>query len=319
MATSGTATFTRTRNQVIEAAARKVRAIRAGQTMGPQMLADFAEALNVMVKHWQGRGLHVWTVAEATLFPQVGQTQYALAASGADHATLSYVATELAVAGTSGATSITVDDDDGVADNDHIGIVLDDGTLFWTTVNGTPASNVITLDNALTGAASAGNAVYAYTSKIVRPLKIVDARRYTVASARETPLAAMMARLDYRALPNKSQLGTVTQAFYDPALSTGKLSLWLTPSTVGDLINFTWWRPIEDFNAAGDNPDLPTEWMQALIFNLALVMAPEFSVAQEDLAGPFGIGTLAAQYLEEVSGFDREAEPVQFGLDMTGY
>lgn len=316
MATSGTATFTRTRDQIIADAARKVRAIRAGETMGARMLQDFAAALNAMVKAWQGRGLHVWTRAEATLFPQVGQTRYALAATGADHCAQTYVAAELAAAAAVGATSITLDDDDGVADNDHIGIVLDDGTLFWSTVNGTPASNVVTLDDALTGAAASGNAVYAYTSRITRPLRVVEARRYTVASARDVQLADPLSLLDYRALPNKTQSGTVSQVCYDPGLNSGSLYLWLTPASVADLIKFTWWRPIEDFNAAGDNPDLPTEWIRALTFNLAVDMAPEFSVPRDVMEGQFGVGTLAREYLEEVSGFDREAESTQFGMDM---
>lgn len=317
MTTSGTAAFTRTRNQIIEDAARKIRAIRAGETMNPRMLGDFAAALNAMVKAWQARDLHVWTRAEATLFPQVGQTRYALAATGADHAAQSYVTAALASAAAAGATSLTVDDDDGILDNDHIGIVLDDGTIQWSTVNGTPASNVVAIDDALTGAAASGNAVYAYTAKIVRPLRVVEARRYVTASDREVSLAEPMALLDYRMLPNKNQRGTVSQVCYDPSLTTGYLYLWLTPSAVSDLIRFTWWRPIEDFNAAGDNPDLPTEWIRAITFNLALDMSSEFSVPRDMLEGPYGVGTLADKYLDEVSGFDREAEPVQFGIDMS--
>jgi hypothetical protein len=139
MATSGTSSFTRARDQICHTAGRKIGAIRAGETMSNSMLTDFVEGLNLLVKHWQGKGLHVWTVTEATLFPQVAQVRYALALTGADHATRSFVATTAAVAASAAATTITVDDDDGILDNDHIGITLTDGTLFWTTVNGTPA------------------------------------------------------------------------------------------------------------------------------------------------------------------------------------
>ena len=318
MATSGTSTFTRTRDQIITDAARKIRAIRAGEVMGARMLQDFAAGLNSMVKAWQARGLHVWTRAEATLFPQVGQTRYALAATGADHCTLSYVATTLSAAEASGQTALSVTDDAGIANADHIGIVLDNGNLFWSTVSGTPASDVVTISNALTSAAASGNAVYAYTSRIVRPLRVVEARRYNVSSGRDTQLVDPMALLDYRRLPNKTQSGTVTQVCYDPSLTTGYLYLWLTPANLNDLIKFTWWRPIEDFNAAGDNADLPQEWIRAITFNLAVDMSPEFSVPRDVMEGQFGVGTLAREYLEEVSGFDREAEPTYFGVDMTG-
>lgn len=316
MATSGTSAFTRTRNEIVHASARKVEAISQGEVLRGRELNEFNEGLNGLVKHLQGSGIHVWTTSEATLFPQVGQARYALSSSSTDHATMSYVAAELAVAGASGATSITLDDDDGIANGDHIGIVLDTGSLYWTTVNGTPSGNVVTLTAGLTGSAAAGNAVYAYTTKIVRPLKIVDARKYTPASGIESPTITMISRQEYQGLPNKAQRGSLVQAFYDPQLTTGYLNLSLVPSTVNELVNFTWHRPFDVFAAAGDTADFPDEWFQALVFNLAVVMAPEYSVPDAKMSGPYGIGTLAKQYLDEMSGFDREAEPVQFGIEM---
>lgn len=312
MATSGTSSFTRTRDQICHTAGRKIGAIRAGETMSNNMLTDFVESLNVMVKHWQGKGLHVWTTTEATLFPQVSQVRYALALTGADHATQSYVATATSIAAIAAATTITVDDDDGILDNDHLGITLTDGTLFWTTVNGTPALNVVTFDDALTGAVAVDAAVYAYTTKIVRPLKIVGARTYSPATAQEVPLD-VMSRMDYLALPNKTATGAINQVFYDPQLTTGYLYLWLAQTSVRDLLKFTWWRPIEDFNAAGDNADLPQEWLQALIFNLAVVMAPEFGVPTERLAAT---KALADEYLSDMEGFDRDGDSIQFGVDL---
>jgi hypothetical protein len=312
MATSGTSSFTRARDQICHTAGRKIGAIRAGETMSNSMLTDFVEGLNLLVKHWQGKGLHVWTVTEATLFPQVAQVRYALALTGADHATRSFVATTAAVAAIAAATTITVDDDDGILDNDHLGITLTDGTLFWTTVNGTPAANVVTFDDALTGAVTADAAVYAYTTKIVRPLKIVEARSYDPTTYQEISLS-VMSRMDYLALPNKTAIGAVNQVFYDPQLTTGYLYLWLAQTSVRDLVKFTWWRPIEDFNAAGDNADLPQEWLQTLIFNLAVVMAPEFGVPTERLAAT---KALADEFLSDMQGFDRDGESIQFGVEM---
>lgn len=312
MTTSGTSSFTRTRDQICHAAARKIGAVRAGETMSYDMLNDFVEGLNILTKHFQGQGLHVWTTTEATLFPQVDQVRYALALTGADHATQSYVATTAPSGGISGHTTITVTSSTGISSADHIGIKLTDGTLFWTTVSGAPVANVVTLANALTDDVDDDAAVYAYTTKIVRPLKIVDARSYTPSTAIEVPLS-VISRLDYQALPNKTSTGAINQVFYDPQLTTGYLYLWLAQSSVDDLVKFTWWRPIEDFNAAGDNADLPQEWLQALIFNLAVVMAPEFGVLTERIAG---IKALADEYLDQMKGFDRDGDYLMFGVDM---
>jgi len=70
------------------------------------------------------------------------------------------LSTALTVAGASGHTSVTVGSISGVADGDDIGVVLDDKTIHWTTVNGAPSGSAIPLSAALTGAAAVANAVY---------------------------------------------------------------------------------------------------------------------------------------------------------------
>ena len=316
MTTSGSSDFSLTRNQVIARAGRLIGAIKAGETMGSGEITDFAEALNAMVKAWQAKSnMKVWTVTEATLFPQVEQSQYALSLSSTDHATQSYAATDLTADAVSGATSISVSAIAGMASGDHIGVVVNDGSLYWTTVNGAPSGTTVTLTAGLSEAANAGAAVFTYTTKIVRPLKIVDVRRSNISSAIETPLSPPLARLDYQHLPNKSQTGTINQCFYDPQLATGYLYLWQPPSAVTDLVKFTWHRPLMDFDAAGDTPDMPQEWYQALAYNLAVVMAPEYDIPGDKLGM---LAQMAMTFLDDVAGFDREAESIAFGVDMNG-
>lgn len=316
MATSGSTDFSATRTDLIRQAALKLHAIDINETMSSQMVSDFSFALNAMVKRWSAKGVHVWTTREATLFPQPAQIKYALATSSTDHCTESYVATTLSAAEAAGQTALSVTDDDGISNADYIGIVLDAGSIHWSTVSGAPAGDVVTIADALPTAAAAAQPVFAYTTKIVRPLRIVDARRYNIAGARETPIAPMMARLDYQSLPNKTQAGIVNQCFYDPQLATGYLYLWQAPpTTITDLLKFTWHRPIEDFDAAGDNPDLPQEWIDTLIYNLAVAKAVDFDVPTERFAMVKG---LADEFLDDVTGFDREAESIYFQPDFSG-
>jgi hypothetical protein len=171
------------------------------------------------------------------------------------------------------------------------------------------------MNAALTDVASAGFYVITYTRKITRPLKVTAARRYDIISRVETPII-VAARLDYRALPNKYQTGPdINQVFYDPQLVRGVMSLWNAPVAFDTLINFTFWRPIEDFNAAGDNPDLPQEWIDTLQFNLALVMAPQYSVPTEKYQQ---IKEIALAFLDDMKGADREAESIFFGVETRG-
>ena len=310
MATSASTNFNLNRTQILRAAALKIHAIDGNETMSADMESDFNIALNAMVKRWNAKGIRVWTVREATLFPAVSQVKYALASGGADHATETYYATTLSAAEAASQTTLSVTSSTNMTVADNIGIVLDNGTLFWTTIS-SKTSTTVTVASAITSAAASGNAVFNYTTKLVRPLKIVDVRRYNIAGATDTPIS-LTARLDYQTLPNKAATGSINQIFYDPQLSTGYLYLWQAPSTIKDLLKFTWHKPIEDFDAAGDNPDLPQEWIDTLIFNLAVVMAPEYDVGTEKFNQ---VRSLAAEFLDDVSGFDREAESIFFQPD----
>lgn len=312
MATSGSSDFNSTCSEIIKDAARKVRALRGGQTaLAAGVMLDWRRALNQMVKTWQAEGLHVWTVSEATLFPQAEQVSYGAGASATDHITQTFVQTEISADEASGQTVISVDSVTGISANDHIGIVVDDGTIHWSTVSGTP-STTVTIADALDDSASSGNAVFAYTSRIVRPLRIVDARRHNIDSADDTPIE-VVARLDYQALSRKTETGTISQLFYDRQLGAGSVKLWQPPDTVEDIVKFTWWRPIEDFDAAGNNPDLPQEWIGCLMWNLALWMAPEYPVSTELFAI---IKQMADDTKATMMGFDREEESVRFGVNM---
>lgn len=321
MATSGVSTFNFTRDQIINSAARKVGAIAAGETLGSGAISDFSDQLNMMVKGWDASGLHIWTEEEATLFLQPNQIQYTVGGSTTDNAALtSFTATTLTSAAAANATTVSVAASGSpFANAAFVGVVLNSGSIFWATEVGNPVGGVVTLNAGLSGAAAAGNAVYVYTTQITRPLRIVGARRYVFNGALETPMI-LMSRLDYRNLPNKTSPGTATQLFYDPrggANNQGQIFLWPAPSDVSSAIKFTWWRMIQDFNSPANNPDLPNEWLNALVWNLAYQMAPEYDVPEARFNR---LEKLAAGSLDLVMGWDREAEAYFFGFntDQTG-
>jgi len=315
MTTSGTSAFTATRNQIISGALRKIVAIGSGLPIQGEMLSDASFALNGMVKHWEGQGIHVWTNSTARLFIQPGQRQYALGGTSTDHCATTFVSVLTTASAAAAAASIVVESITGIAASDHIGITLDDGTIQWTTVNGAPAGSTVSLSAALTDSVALGNQVWTYTSDIVQPLKIVQAQRFNADAETDTPMM-MLGRTDYFDLPNKDQLGTITNFYYDRQLTTGQLYLWSAPQDVVDgHVNFQWHRPIMDFNTAADTSDLPQEWIQTLQFNLAVIMAPEFDVPD----GKFRqIKSLADQYLSDMIGFDREEGSIFVQPDYSG-
>jgi len=313
MAVSTDVTFNYNRNQIIKAAARKVGAFQAGETPDAQTVQDFSDALNIMVKHWNAIGIHVWTETEATLFLQPGQYSYEVGPNSTDHATEEYSSTTLASDYTAGGLTITVDDDTGIANGDYIGVVLDDGTIGWSTVNGTPVANVVTISAALSDGATTASNVYFYTTNISKPLRIPFGRRYFISSAIATPMTPL-SRHDYYDLPNKANTGTITQYFYDPKRANGIIKLWPAPTDAESTFNFTWYKSIANFDSAATDPDFPQEWTNALIFNLAYYMAPEYGVPADQYAI---IKDMAMTTLDDMKGWDREPESTYLGVDFT--
>jgi hypothetical protein len=316
MTTSGTSTFNYNRDQIIRAALRKIGAIQAGEIPGAQLTQDCADQLNSMVKYWQASGIHIWTETEAILYTQVGQAQYPLGINTPSQASTIDSVTSLTANAAAGASSIQVLSNFNVSNGIGIGIVLDSGAVFWTTV-ASFVSTTITLTSPLTDSSTSGNLVYIVSPNIVRPLRIPTARRWNTLSQIETPLIPL-SKNDYDALPNKNLTGTVTQWYYNPqggANNYGVMYLWPTPAdVVNNNIKFMFYRPIQDFNTAGNTPDLPQEWINTLIWNLAYYMAPEFGCPAEVFAM---VKSMAVETLEDCKGWDKEPEPTYFGVDFS--
>lgn len=264
--------------------------------------------LEMMVKAWGAEGIGLWKLTEAALFLEYEQYKYTIGPSG-DHCTDSWVKTEIATAASSGDSSITVDSDTGISDGDYIGIELDDDTLQWTTVNGAPAANVITLTDSLTDDVAIDNHVYTYTNKLQKPLRITEARIRIESEddnddCSETFLD-IKHRNQYMAISDKEATGTADLIYYDSKLNYGNLNIYPACDDVQNYLKFTARIPIMDFDEMANSPDLPQEWMLALSWNLAILIAPKFG---KTLMPEFMSQALA--FKRSVALFDRERYPI---------
>jgi hypothetical protein len=217
-------------------------------------------------------GSKLWAMKQATLFLTAGTANYLLGATGT-HCTNDYVQTTLSTAEALGSTSLGLTAFAGMAASDNIGIVLDDGTIHWTTISGAPGATT-TIAVGLASAAAAGNVVFTYTTKINRPQRIDTEAAYWRSSATQDTPVKLISRAEYAQLSNKTTRGKIVQAFYDPQLINGNLYLWPTPDSASDVLRFWYERILEDFDASTDTPDFAIEWGEALILGLASRMAP---------------------------------------------
>ena len=152
--------------------------------------------------------------------------------------------------------------------------------MQWTTVNGAPSGSTVTPTAAVSGAASSGNHVYAYTTKIQRPLRVLDAYRHVLSGTIDIPIT-MVALSDYALLAKKTISGKIIQACYDPNLDNGTMYLYMQPDNSDELVYFWHHRPFQDFDASTDAPDCPTEWYLPLGYTLAWILADTYGVPAE--------------------------------------
>ena len=149
----------------------------------------------------------------------------------------------------------------------------------------------------------AAQAAYALTPK---PMRVIEARRKITASSIEVPLTEW-ARQTYYEQPNKTIESIPVAFYYDPQLTTGTLYLWPTPSTstATDMtVELTYLRRIDDFDASNNDPDLPQEWLEAIVWNLANRLEAEYPVNDQRLA--MKVEARAEMLLAEIEAFDTE-------------
>lgn len=299
MSVSGTNTFSQTRNDIINRAYKIIGIKTRGRDLTAEEINEASEALNLYVKGLKSEGVYLWKYAEGTLFIKVGQESYILDGATAN-ATESFVQTTTSASATSGATAIVVTSATGFTAGYYVGVMQNDGDIFWTTV-ASVAGTTITLTSPLTNNVSNGATIYVYQTKITRPEAITSCRRRD-SSNYDTPLNEL-ARNDYFNLAQKTIIGQPTQFYYDKQLSSGTIYLYQAPNDASNTIKFTFQKMFFDFNTGNDNPDFPIEWAETLAFGLASRLCYDFSI---DKTKTEQIKRTYDEMLRNLKGYDRE-------------
>lgn len=278
MTTSGSTNFSLNGDQIITAALRVLRVIDAGGTAPAGDITTGRQALNLMLKSWAGlKDIDLWLTQEACLFLEYDEQKYTLGPSGDYCGVLSdCVKTQLAADSAATDTTLTVDSITGISNGDYIGVELDDGTLEWTTVNGAPSGTTVTITTGVTSAASTDNWIFAFTTKITRPMELLEARIRDT-DDNDQHLTIVKNREDFFGwITDVTSRGETTHLWYDPVPTNGRIYTWPVADDVTKRLIFTMRRTVEDFDAASDDFDGPPELINALKWNLAVDLAPEY-------------------------------------------
>lgn len=119
----------------------------------------------------------------------------------------------------------------------------------------------------------------------------------------DTPMN-VLSRDEYDALPNKSGQGMPVSWYFDPQRSARTLYVWLVPTTAlaaSVSLKYTYLRVIEDVDALDNDPDVPQEWLEALVYSLSDRLANSYGENNPALSA------FAAQLVRDLSSQDQES------------
>lgn len=312
MTTSSITTLELTGLELITKAFQKL-GIRAAETpLEDFEVQDGVDDLNLMLKSWQQQGMHLWLEQEGIIFLEVGKESYLLGPSGNEAALIDdFIGTNTTAAYSASATVLAVTSSTGMVAGDYVGVRLDDGTRFWTTIFSVNTAQ-ITLTASLPSAAASNSTVFTFTTIIQRPLRISSSRRKTYGSDNEIPIYSW-SRNEYFNQVNKSSTGTVINAYYSPLLGNGRYYVWQTASSANDFVRISFERPVEIVTDVAQTLDIPSEWYETVIYNLAVRLTDSYTVP---LQKQQLIMMKAQGLLESSLGWDEEIESVNIQPDL---
>lgn len=289
MATSGTYNYSRTAAQIIQAAYEDLGVVAPGGTVQSADSTMALARLNMLVKRMQGNsdlapGLKVWTRQRVTLFLEKGRQTYPIGPASTDaRAATSYGRTTVATNYASGTSLVVTAITDTTTDpgttvsmtsGDFIGVELNDGTIGWTTLNGTPGSTTVTLTAGFSVAANAGNYVYWFTGRAQR-FPLIESAVLRDENRTDTPLSVYRDVREYEyGVADKYSDGAPTGILVEPQRITTRVTLDSQPTDVTDQIVMTVLYPAENYDSTSDDIAFPQEWYDYLHWELALALAP---------------------------------------------
>jgi hypothetical protein len=290
MSTSGSYDFSLTAGQLIERIAKNLGALSSGGTIDSNDQADILQTLNIVSKELGVSdglpGVKIHNRQVVTLFLAKGQQTYSVGPSG-NHAAVTYGRTTLSASEASGQTVISITSSTDtttfpgttvtMTDGDNVGIELDDGTIHWTTVSGTPSST-ITIVAQTTGTAASGNYVWWYTSKAQR-FPFIESAVLRDARNTDSGITVYRERRHYDlGVPDKHADGDPQAMLVEPLRTSTRVTLDSQPTDVTDTIVLTVMYPSEDYDSTSNDIAFPQEWFGALEWETTLRSCPQYGV-----------------------------------------
>lgn len=284
MSTSGNYNYNNTTSNIITTSLQIIQQYGANETVSSPDYNYALVLLNQIAKFLPANAGFLWKRQIGYIFLNSTQNQYNLGnVTGPDYATDNYNYSTLTNATIANSNQVTVNSIVGFANQNYIGIVNNDASMFWTTIANVPTGNTITLTTANPVSVNSGQNVYTYQTQMAPPLKILRAfrREYQSDGNFSDIVIRKASLLDYVRLPNKTEGNAVLEFVYSRKLNPGLLYTWPIENSGKAIMGIVYDQQVQDFVNTTDNPDFPQYWLLPLSYILAYYLAPAYGIIGE--------------------------------------
>jgi hypothetical protein len=300
MATSGNDSFALTTGTLIKHIFVKLGLLSPDDEVPGNDYEHVRVALNMMVKAWPTSGVYLHLHTDAVCLLDAGKASYKISSSG-DRVSEDIIKTTTDTATAISDTVIPVTSTEDIEVGDNIGIVINSTTTFWSTVASISSGVSVTINDAMTSASTSGSNVYVYTSKLNRPFDVVQCG--IIDTNGNYRKLEPYTREEYNNISNKTQAGEPSIYYVERKRDFTKLHFHPVPNNETSRILLTFKKTIQDFTFSSDEPDLPQEWLAALMLNGAVFVSSDYGKGRKALTE---IQPLASSHLIALKSWDKE-------------
>ena len=301
MATSNVFTFTVDTSTIIELSMKWLGVLGSGEAPTDSEYADCLTFLNMMTKAWivkndESPGMPTWKRRLGYLFLASNTGTYILSTANTSNWTQQFVSGTSAGNNPPGSNVINVNVDansNSISIGDTFGIQCDDGSVFWSNVVST-ATGQITLytpTGLIESSNGVGNFYYDFETQS-QPPQIVESVVLRDNQGNDTPIDFNMPLEVFMNLPSKKApgyLGDPLATYIESHLVSSGANSYVSIQTdvagaqdTSKYLVISFLQETDDFVNPADEAAFPKEWSEALVFNLAMKIAPMFHVIPTD-------------------------------------
>lgn len=254
-----TSDFTLTRNQLVTKALKKVRAVAQEENPTPTQLTEGIHALNLIVREEDADGKHLWayssTPSTVTLLQDIGV----------------YTTSQGLPNNIVELTSVSYRNSSGVDCPVQILTHAQYEAISNKFDRGDTEKIFLTHDRVL---ASRSLYVWPLPNNINTQSEVIGTDALNYRCIRSHTAVA----------DNKPVTGANYLLFWEQGGSSGATWVSGTSYSAPQLLRIWYKRPLADFDAANDDPDMPTSWTRKLLYELATDLADDYGLALEERA-----------------------------------